>query len=423
MGNTQTMERVLTVGENTPVMFTRGDDQYTGWELHLKAPENHKAQIGPPDSRGWSLENDEGMPTATVGCGIREHAKVIWLNSPDGDYPFHTRIEGVITSCPTTSGGGGGGGSGGVHRREKPTFSIEIIDGLIFLIEEESTTGVDTPVRIAAYRRQGSEYWSGEGETDWVPVEVDWSCDDNDLVFLESVLENDKHTPGEPLASDDMRQTSVWVKSSKEDTFTISANFEGTDSGSGNLPAQQLTAYVNVYDLALVVDANRDLKINHLDRRDENGDEVITADNPWRFWYNDDMDREGVDAVSEFNEPGKGTAEADFMNSVYFSGTGYNVNVGDPFLGTRDLTDFYALFVDIKNHVAKTSPGGDPQYTYTICIFNNDALYGTVVFTDLKPESSGDYLVNVEKAEEIGQHEPQRHVGVNQIAKNGGGCK
>lgn len=390
--NTQEIEHTLTVGDNLPVMFRRGDEQYSGWILKLKAPHNHRADVGPPDSPGWSLNVDGSGTTTTIGqdCGFPEHAIITWIGSPDGEAPFHARIEGNIRRCPSFASGGGGG-----NRRTDNRFQIEIIDGLVFLVERESEARIGGFVRIAAYRRQGDRY----GDEDRVPVEVTWSCADSTLVFHKVLTDaNGEKTPGNPLTPETMRQHEVFVTSNLGKAYTVHAEVDGHDNGYDvSVDSYSLTAYVSFYEIYLAVDMNRDGRITIADRA------LNSPENPWRFWYNDDRDFMGPDAVSEYNEPGQSPSDADFFK--YF-------NNGNPIQPpVRDLTDMYPLLVHARQHYEKmreegrekdfsyrikfVGPGNEFPYVYSPMTFG--------LFTELAANNSIAYLNDVATAERVNQ--------------------
>lgn len=382
----QTIPRTITLGENRPVMFTRGNGDYDGWVLELRAPYNHWATVRSPDSKGWSLDGDSEKTSATIGCNQEhDHVDIIWGGDPEGEASFHTWVRGEMYPCE---------GSGGIAGTYDPDFSLEIKDGLVFLVEEESSTGIGVAVKIAAYRKEVDDY----GEVSLVPVEVNWGCGDSNLVFLESVETEDGEDtePGGPLDSDDMFQSEVWVQSIVEDTYTVTAGVEAIDEYDYSHPAYDLPAIVHVYDVALVVDANRDLKIDSKDVG------KITEENPWRFWYNDDQDFKAPDAVSEFNAPGGFDSDPVDYDKYLVGEESVNVKV-------RDLTDFYPLHVDISKHAKNNMDGNTMATQYQIKLAKLDSsnisetLIGQVVFTDISPEQSGKYLSDVNIAEELGE--------------------
>ena len=390
--NRQHLERNIEDGENEPVMFRRGDGEHDGWLLTLKSPQ-YRAVILPPDSDGWSLDVDEGSTTATIGCDTeRDHANVTWVDDPEAEPLFHTFIRGGLTRCGSDGGGAGGSGSGNVG--QGLTFEMEILDGLVYLVEKVNSTGIGVAVKISAFTRQRGD----SGEPKIVPVEVMWACEDNDLVFLESVPDDDSDEdgatmPGDVLDSDDLRQTAVYVKSDVEDTYTVVATVDAYEGYFESVPPYDLHAVVHVYDIALVVDANRDLKINAEDVG------LITGENPWRFWYNDDQDFKAPNAVSEFNEPGKGPEESDY-HKYLVDGESVNVNV-------RDLTDFYPLLIDINHHLEATMDEGSLTTGYRVKIVKSEnenpsqTLDGQVVFTNIQANESGTYISDVDTAESL----------------------
>ena len=390
--NTEEIERTLTGGDNLPVMFRRRDEQYDRWILKLKAPHNHRADVGPPDSPGWSLNVGGSGTTTTIGqaCGFPEHAIITWIGSPDGEAPFHARIEGNIRRCPSFASGGGGG-----NRRTDNRFQIEIIDGLVFLVERESEARIGGFVRIAAYRRQGDRY----GDEDRVPVEVTWSCADSTLVFHHVLTDaNGEKTPGNPLTPETMRRHEVFVTSNLGKAYTVHAELDGHDNGYDvSVDSYSLTAYVSFYEIYRAVDMNRDGRITVADRA------LNSPENPWRFWYNDDRDFKGEGVVSEYNEPGPSPSDADFFK--YFnSGTPVRPPV-------RDLTDLYPLLVHVRQHFEKMKEEGrEKDFSYRIKFVgpNNEFPYEYspqtfAIFTELSSNKSIAYLDDVATAEQINQ--------------------
>jgi len=386
--NTQEITRPLTIGDNLPVMFRRGDGHHDGWILKLKAPDQTIAVVGPPDSTGWSLNVGGSGNTVTISetCAERNYAKFTWFGSPDGEALFHTRIEGTIRPCPGPGGGGGGGG-------QPPPFNIDILDGLVFLVERESETVIGGSVRIAAYRREGSHY----GDEDRIPVEVKWSCLDGNLVFHEVLTDAEgKKTPGNPLDSENMRQHEVFVTSPIEKTYEVLAAVDpGENEYGAAVPGYNLKAYVSFHDISLAVDMNRDGKITPADRA------LNSAATPWRFWYNDDRDFKGEGVVSEYNEPGQSPSNADFFK-YYNKGN----TVQPP---VRDFTDMYPLLVHVKNHFTKMKQTGEEDlYAYRITFVgpNNEFPYHLApnffaIFSEINASNSNSYLTDLSAAEKI----------------------
>ena len=116
----------------------------------------------------------------------------------------------------------------------------------------------------------------------------------------------------------------------------------------------------------LVPDYNRDGKIDDQDRG------KVTADNPYRFWINDDNDEgdTGGDGVPRYKE----------------DGTGVGNGVDESINGNRDLIDFFPVFLNIKDLV-KLLPTDDYEY-----VLQNEDRHLNFIYTDLTPANSGSYL-------------------------------
>lgn len=85
----------------------------------------------------------------------------------------------------------------------------------------------------------------------------------------------------------------------------------------------------------ILVDANRD---GQIDRHDVG---IITEDNPWRWWYNDDQDSQGEGAPNEYDAPGG-----------LFNEYGGTRDAADSVVnGVRDLLDFYPVAFDIQHYL------------------------------------------------------------------------
>lgn len=133
------------------------------------------------------------------------------------------------------------------------------------------------------------------------------------------------------------------------------------DSGGAILPDHA----VFLVPAALVSDANRDGKIDDRDR------DVITTNNPYRFWINDDDD----DANTGGDDVPSGGG-----------GNGIDTVVN----GTRDLVDFFPVYLDLKQ-VLEALPSD--QYDYTLVC---DDPFLNYLVTDLKPETVRDYLTKLD---------------------------
>jgi hypothetical protein len=116
---------------------------------------------------------------------------------------------------------------------------------------------------------------------------------------------------------------------------------------------------------ALVTDYNRDGKIDDEDR------EVVAPDNPYRFWMNDDND-DGNTGGDDIPTGG--------------GGNGIDTQVN----GTRDLVDFFPVFLDIKR-LLEILPSD--KFDYSLACEDPFLNY---VATDLKPETVRDYLIKLD---------------------------
>jgi hypothetical protein len=64
--------------------------------------------------------------------------------------------------------------------------------------------------------------------------------------------------------------------------------------------------------------------------------------------------------------------------------------------GTRDLVDWFPVFVDLKSTLDLLNPD---DYEFKLCCKSNDNLH--VIFTDLKPSDAGNYLTDKGSAEAV----------------------
>ncbi len=119
---------------------------------------------------------------------------------------------------------------------------------------------------------------------------------------------------------------------------------------------------VQLLKVDLVPDYDRNGKIEIADRN------KITDTNPHRFWFNDDDD---IDEVSGKDVSGDGSADW----------TSVSIDT------SRDLVDFFPLFIDLKSFL----DGIDDLSTITVKLKHSDGGLN-LVYTDLLPEKAGDYL-------------------------------
>jgi len=128
-------------------------------------------------------------------------------------------------------------------------------------------------------------------------------------------------------------------------------------------PQQPVT--VLLIPAALVSDYNHDGRIDEKDRGN------VTKDNPYRFWMNDD------------NDDGN-TGGDDVPTGGGSNGIDTQVN------GTRDLVDFFPVFLDIKR-LLEILPSG--KFDYSLACEDPFLNY---VATDLKPDTVRDYLTKLD---------------------------
>jgi alpha-tubulin suppressor-like RCC1 family protein len=150
---------------------------------------------------------------------------------------------------------------------------------------------------------------------------------------------------------------------------TLGINEQGLIVGQADIgtePNVQHDHAVLLVPAALVPDYNRDGKIDDQDRG------KITAQNPYRFWINDDNDSgdTGGDGIPRYADDGVGV------------GNGVNDSVN----GTKDLIDFFPVFLDIRQLLRILPPD---RFEY---ILQNEDHHLNFIYTDLPPAKSSDYL-------------------------------
>jgi probable HAF family extracellular repeat protein len=143
-------------------------------------------------------------------------------------------------------------------------------------------------------------------------------------------------------------------------------NENGCIAASGYNAQGQTHAYLLV-PVELVADFNRDGRIDDRDRN------TVTSENPYRFWMNDDDDSGelGGDDVPNSTYPDYATNPRTGLGSID---------------GTRDLVDFFPLFVDVRG-LLQVLPADRFMYK----LKQEDGALNFVT-TDLEPESAGDFL-------------------------------
>lgn len=147
---------------------------------------------------------------------------------------------------------------------------------------------------------------------------------------------------------------------------------------------------LHVVPVEIVPDYNRDGKIDD-DDRDE-----VTTQNPWRFWINDDDDfgdTGGDDipgvAVTSTSSGGYATHSGpDWTESV----NGYPGSID----GTRDLVDFFPVFLDIKQLINILPPG--PKAVYKLKQANSALNFA---YADVTPDEAGSYLTDLRAAQSL----------------------
>ena len=143
--------------------------------------------------------------------------------------------------------------------------------------------------------------------------------------------------------------------------ITISLEPKTTESGS-----QDIThgAFIDLLPVDIVPDYNRDGKITDADRG------KVTEDDPWRWWVNDDKDDGDYAADEESDVPGQ--ADGNFSDGA--------IN------GVTDLTDFFPIFLDIKQALEVLPPG---EYDYKLS--QDDGALNFAEAPDLIPDDDPDY--------------------------------
>ena len=139
----------------------------------------------------------------------------------------------------------------------------------------------------------------------------------------------------------------------------------------------QDSAQVTVVSFDLVPDWNRDLKIDDADRGQ------VTAENPFRFWINDDQDSKGEDAGNDYDAPGSSKPDASDLA----------VNT------LRDLADFYPVFLDLQQPLAQL---GRDDFQYFVSHYDTASQSKHhFMYTDLSPSASGSYLTHIPTAKAV----------------------
>lgn len=143
-------------------------------------------------------------------------------------------------------------------------------------------------------------------------------------------------------------------------------------------------ANVTVINPRLVPDWNHDRVINTSDYNQ------ASISNPFRFWINDDND-ESSDA--------KTGDDVDIPGSPPFDANNDKID------GTRDLIDFFPVFLDLKSTLDVM---GTADYRYRIK-YQGTGSAG-IVLTELYPTNAGEYLVNTTVATSLVEEVDVRRV-------------
>jgi pimeloyl-ACP methyl ester carboxylesterase len=162
----------------------------------------------------------------------------------------------------------------------------------------------------------------------------------------------------------------------------------GVDYYTYDVQAEEIKA-------AMLGDANRDGLINDLDRNS------ISAANPLRFWINDDDDSgdTGGDDI-----PDQGDVPS--LDRQLPAGADYHTAVGGDYDGvgfvdgTRDLIDFFPVYLDITNLLTLLPPSDTVKYKLKQ---QNEAV--NVLFTPLSVAQATDYQTDSAVAQDLlGRH-------------------
>jgi hypothetical protein len=149
-------------------------------------------------------------------------------------------------------------------------------------------------------------------------------------------------------------------------------NDHGIGAGTATYPDGRRHGVVLV-PVELTADCNRDGIIDDKDRG------KITAEKPWRFWTNDDDDS-GDTGGTDMSRDG----EVSNFSTTFVHPDSSNTGVVD---GTRDLIDFFPVYLNIKP-VLDLLPPTD-GFTYNLKQEGGNANF---VYTDLKASAASDYL-------------------------------
>lgn len=186
------------------------------------------------------------------------------------------------------------------------------------------------------------------------------------------------------------RKPGVYVLTVKADMF---------DKDDVDISTAENKIIIHVLNARITPDYNRDRVIDKEDAKHSWGGGGET----WYFWVNDDVDRHGVDASSEYN--------ASFKKTRFWQKTPDNDDT--KVNGTRDLVDFYPLYLDIAEVIKIFDPGtaetvaNDQEgYEYFLTFYKKDGIHigdrvGGFAFSTFYPAEWGKSLLHVDRAKEV----------------------
>jgi hypothetical protein len=155
--------------------------------------------------------------------------------------------------------------------------------------------------------------------------------------------------------------------SASDDSIILTANY--TSANGTEIETDRLK--FTVFTLAMAPDYNRDGAINDDDRG------KVTEEEPWRFWVNDDDDKDS-DPVTGI------TTDGDGLISKPDDLPGQDKDNGDNQVnGLRDLVDFFPLYLDLSGALQIWPP--DNGYTYRLR--NQDSSVAVFI-----PRFNGNYI-------------------------------
>jgi hypothetical protein len=134
----------------------------------------------------------------------------------------------------------------------------------------------------------------------------------------------------------------------------------------------------HVHVIALSTDANRDGVIDGT----FTGPDHTSAQQPWRFWINDDNDW-GELGGTDIAEGGK-RADGNWSRSLTID-------------GVRDLVDFFPVYLDIGSVVSALPPGPTVQY-----LLRQDDSALNFAYTELRADQFRQYLTDLTVARSLG---------------------